>query len=260
MGSNSRGERRDYSPPECKPEHRNLWSSQAAAKNVRVARGLRGFFARYAGKRSRSFAWRKKRVVPFHLLLAEVLLVQTKAEDVTIVWPQLVHEYPTPYALSKAGKAYLARLLRPLGLQNQRARSLVAISKYLCRNLRGRVPCSAEELLSIPHIGLYTATAMGCFAFNQRLPIVDANILRVLGRIHGVKFATDLRRAAGAWALAWAILPKANAASHNYGLLDFAATICTAKRPRCFYCPLNRNCLFFKSAAVRNQMIPPAVE
>lgn len=88
---------------------------------------------------------------------------------------------------------------------------------------------------------------MGCFAFNERLPIVDANVLRVLGRIHGVNFATDLRRAADAWALAWAILPRANTALHNYGLLDFAATICTAKRPKCVDCPLNKNCLFWSN-------------
>ena len=171
-------------------------------------------------------------------------MVQTKAEDVAIVWPQLVSKYPTPSALSKAKNASLARLVRPLGLQNQRARSLVAIAKYLCLNFRGRIPRSATELLSIPHVGLYTATAMGCFAFDERVPIVDANILRVLGRIHGIKFGPDLRRAREAWVLAWAILPKTHPGLHNYGLLDFAAQVCTVKRPKCESCPLSKACRF----------------
>jgi A/G-specific adenine glycosylase len=105
--------------------------------------------------------------------------------------------------------------------------------------------------LSIPHVGLYTATAVACFAFHERLPIVDANILRVLGRIHGIKFGADLRRAPGAWALAWAILPKSNPELHNYGLLDFAGQVCTFRNPRCGCCPLQRNCCFGRESATK---------
>lgn len=191
----------------------------------------------------------REKVSAFHLLLAEVLLVQTKAEDVAVVWPQLVRKYPTPAALSKTKSTSLTRLLRSLGLQNQRAKSLVAIAKFLCLNFGGRIPASTTEMLSIPHVGLYTATAVGCFAFDERLPIVDANILRVLGRIHGIKFGPDLRRARDAWVLAWAILPRTNARLHNYGLLDFAAQICTVKRPNCESCPLNKNCRFGRANA-----------
>jgi A/G-specific adenine glycosylase len=246
MGSNSRGENRFSFPPQCKPEHKILWSSLAAAKNAKVARGLKGFFNGFARKQRRNFAWRKQRVSPFHLLLAEVLLVQTKAEDVAILWPRLVRKYPTPFALSRAKKASLARLLRPLGLQNQRARSLVAIGKTLCQRFGGRVPRTAEELLSVPHIGLYTAAAVASFAFGVRLPIVDANVLRVLGRIHGIETGADLRRSREAWTLAWTILPRKNARLHNYGLLDFAAQICKVRRPRCESCPLNQMCCFGK--------------
>src|SRR5579872_4779678 len=127
MGSNSRGASRFSFPAQCKPEHRILWSTQAAAKDAKVARGLRGFFRRFAGEKRRTFAWRKKTVSSFHLLLAEVLLVQTKAEDVAVVWPELVRKYPTPTALSGESARSLVKLLRPLGLQNQRAKSLVTI-------------------------------------------------------------------------------------------------------------------------------------
>jgi A/G-specific adenine glycosylase len=211
---------------------------------VKPAAGLRGFFRRFAKDNLRIFPWRAKKVSSFHLLLAEVLLVQTKAEDVAALWPRLIRKYQTPLALSKARVASLVKLLRPLGLQNQRAKSLRAIGKTLSVDFRGRVPRSVSGLLSIPHIGLYTAAAVGCFAFGERLPIVDANVLRVLGRIHGVKTGADLRRSRDAWTLAWAILPRRNSKMHNYGLLDFAAQLCTVKRPRCESCPLNKTCCF----------------
>jgi A/G-specific adenine glycosylase len=246
MGSNSRGASRFCFPFQGKPEHRVLWSSQAAANTVKVARGLRGFFSRFAKEKRRTFAWRGRSVSSFHLLLAEVLLVQTKAEDVAVVWPQLVRKYPTPAALSRARSQSLVKLLRPLGLQNQRAKSLITISKSVLRRFGGRLPQSTEELLSVPHIGLYTAAAVQCFAFGERLPIVDANVLRVLGRIHGIKSEGDLRRSEKIWSLAWALLPEKNLSDHNYGILDFASTVCTAKRPRCELCRLRNVCSFYR--------------
>jgi A/G-specific adenine glycosylase len=250
MGSNSRGASRFSFPPHCKPEHRILWSSRAAAKDFKVVRGLRGFFSRFAKEKRRSFDWRKNNLPSFHLLLAEVLLVQTKADDVAVVWPQLVRKYPTPAALSRARVSSLVRLLMPLGLQNQRAKSLVTISRALIRDFGGRVPRSTEALLSIPHLGLYTAAAVGCFAFGERLPIVDANVLRVLGRIHGIEAVADLRRSPEIWSLAWKLLPEKNCRDHNYGILDFAATVCTAKRPLCGSCRLNGSCAFYRRLSI----------
>ncbi len=211
---------------------------------MKPAKGLRDFFTRFAKDNLRQFPWRARNVSSFHLLLAEVLLVQTKAEDVAAIWPKLVRKYQTPVALSKAKRASLAKLLRPLGLQNQRAKSLVAIARTLSLQFGGRVPRSASRLLLIPHIGLYAAAAVGCFSFGERLPIVDANVLRVIGRIHGIEMGADLRRSRDAWILAWAILPRKNSRMHNYGLLDFAAQVCTLKRPRCESCPLNERCCF----------------
>jgi len=250
MVGNSLGASRFSFPPQCKPEHRILWSSRATAKGVKVARGLRGFFGRFATNKGRNFAWRTRKVASFHLLLAEILLVQTKAEDVAAVWPQLVRKYPTPARLSRAGRGSLVKLLRRLGLQNQRAKSLTAVSKVLMQRFGGRVPQSTEALLSIPHIGLYTAAAVGCFAFGERLPIVDANVLRVLGRIHGIEAGADLRRSHKIWSIAWALLPKKNCRSHNYGILDFASTVCTAKQPLCDSCRLNRVCVFYRKRLV----------
>ena len=244
MARNSRGRDQFFSQSTRKPEHRILCSSKAAAGTVKAARGLRGFFARFAEDNLRIFPWRAKNVSPFHLLLAEVLLVQTKAEDVAVVWPKLVRKYPAPRVLSQARSTSLMKVLRPLGLQNQRAKSLVAIARALCKNFRGRVPRSAKELLSIPHIGLYTAGAVACFGFGERLPIVDANVLRVLGRIHGIKVRADLRRSREIWTLAWAILPKKNCSRHNYGILDFSSKVCTAKLPQCDSCPLSKVCDF----------------
>src|SRR5713226_6133853 len=185
MGRRSRAGGGSSFPSGPKLEHSILWSSRERAKKTRVPACLRGFWGRYACHHLRLLPWRKKSVSPFHLLLAEVLLVQTKAEDVARVWPKLIRNHPTPRALAGARRSTLVSLLKPLGLQNQRGASLKRISQALITRFQGRVPKTVSDLLALPHVGLYTATAVACFKFGKRLPIVDANVLRVLGRIMG---------------------------------------------------------------------------
>lgn len=229
-----------------KPEHRIFWTSRESETQQAIPCSLYSFFTQYASQNQRAFPWRRKNVSPFHLLLAEVLLVQTKAEDVARIWPVLTARYKNPAALAKARESSLVKLLRPLGLHNQRARSLKAIGKALSTRFKGKMPRIVDDLLSVPHIGLYTAAAVACFKFGACVPIVDANVLRVFARITGQDTRKDLRRSKEAWALAWALLPPSpqDCQLHNYGILDFAAQVCSVRNPKCNTCPLNEFCHF----------------
>lgn len=227
-----------------KGEHRAFWIGNSGVSLPAELRKLRSFFVQYADNHLRGFPWRPARTRAFHLLIAELLLVQTKAEDVARVWPILVRRFPDPWSLSSARHSALVRLLRPLGLQRQRARALKAVSAALIDFHHGRVPRTVEGLLMLPHVGLYVATAVACFGGGHRVPIVDANVIRVFDRITGTKGTRELRRRFDVWQLAWSALPRVNAKIHNYGLLDFAAQICTSQAPDCAYCALVSRCAF----------------
>lgn len=205
---------------------------------------LRTLFKRYARKNQRSFPWRRERLSAFKLLVAELLLVQTDAESVARVWPILIRRYGSPKKIRNAPIATLLKLLRPLGLQKQRARALKAVSTSILTQFRGKVPSKPQDLLSIPYVGLYTAAALSSFKFGARVPIVDANTLRIFRRLTGLEFGHDIRRSNTAWSLAWQILPRTDVALHNYGMLDFAAQICTSRMPKCHVCPLRLQCDF----------------
>jgi len=223
--------------------HKIFWNSRQDASSERAPAFLTNFFTRYARKHFRKFPWRRKKTKEFHLLIAEVLLAQTKAEDVARVWPLIIKRYEKPKDLASAKRSVLVALLRPLGLQNQRAKALQTIARVLVERHHGEVPHDVAQLLSLPHVGLYTATAVASFSFGKRVPIVDTNVLRVLGRITGGKIDQDLRRSRRIWALAWGALPVKNVELHNYGILDFAAQVCT-RDPICSRCPLRRKCAF----------------
>lgn len=221
--------------------HDVFWNSLYSSVHASAPAGLKGFFEEYSGVRFRRFPWRSKHVLPFHLLLAEVLLKQTKAEDVARIWPTLITRFPTPAELAKTRKSTLVGILRPLGLQRQRAAALRKLAHALVTRFDGDVPKEMEALLSLPAVGLYAAAAVSCFKFGERVPIVDANVLRVFSRFSGAKLGRDLRRSERAWTMAWSLLPSGNCARHNYGILDFAAEVCGAV-PDCISCPLKSKC------------------
>ena len=228
-------------------ELRLLFDSKTASPRNALTVRLREFFCQYHAQNGRRFPWRRKRTSAFGLLVAETLLKQTKASDVVPVWLGLLDRYPTPASLARGRKATLLRLLGPLGLQRQRSVALRSMAKAIVAEFSGRVPREIDDLLWLPYVGLYSACALACFRHGARVPIVDANILRVLSRLTGDDFGRDLRRSHDVWALAWAILPRERFAEHNYGLLDFSALVCTARNPACPGCALRLKCVHGQS-------------
>ena len=98
--------------------------------------------------------------------------------------------------------------------------------------------------MAIPFVGRYTASAVLCFSMEQRIPVVDTNILRLFSRFYGIRLGTDNRRSPDAWKIAQELLPNepSRAKRHNYGILDFCAAVCKPRGPECQICPLCEDC------------------
>lgn len=204
---------------------------------------LRGFFSWFYDIHGRALPWRHEQTSSFHLLVAEIALKQTRAEKVAKVWPELVDKYPDVHDLALADKRDLLGIIAPLGFGNQRADALVDLASRIVVS-GGGVPDDPETLLRLPHVGIYTAHAVSCFAYNKRVPIVDLGIARVLSRIFGVSPPQDIRRAKTSWQVAQTILPETRYKEHNYGLLDFASAVCKARSPRCGECGIKTLCAY----------------
>ena len=198
------------------------------------------FFSNWFKSRGRSFPWREKGVSPYGMLLAEVLLKQTRAEMVARVWPSLFSRYPGAAELAFANPEALFRHISYLGFGRQRTAALIQLSAAIGE--AGGLPSKPEDLMEFPHVGIYSAHAVACFAFGQRVPVVDLSVVRVLSRLAGLEPPGDIRRAPEVWEMAWSLLPDDEIQEHNYGLLDFAASICKARSPRCDQCPLACTC------------------
>ena len=203
-----------------------------------------GFFADWYKAHGRSFPWREEDISPFGILLAEVLLKQTRAEMVAEVWPALFRKYPNAASLESARPEELHHDIACLGFGHQRVKGLRQLSAAI--NRTGRIPSRPAELMKLPHVGVYSAHAVACFAFGLRVPVVDLSVVRVLSRLAGIEPPRDIRRAPEVWEIARSLLPDTEVKEHNYGLLDFAADICKARSPQCEECLVAPSCAYAK--------------
>ena len=210
------------------------------------------FFVQLYTAYGRPFPWRDEKASPFGILVAEILLKQTRAAKVAKVWPSLVAKYPSVDVLAAANPHELFRMIAELGFGNQRTRTLIDLASAVKETGR-KLPTQPGELVKLPYVGIYTAHAVACFAFEQRVPIVDLGIVRVISRLAGVTPPDDIRRASLIWDIAWTLLPQQDFKEHNYGLLDFAAIVCKPRSPRCDECPIATKCAYAGHSTARKE-------
>jgi A/G-specific adenine glycosylase len=189
----------------------------------------------------RDLPWRRTSD-PYHILVSEVMLQQTQVDRVLPKYHEWLKKYPSLEALAAAKETDLTRTWRPLGY-NIRPRRLHAIARESVERYGGALPSDEATLLSFKGIGAYTAGAIRSFAFGQRAAILDTNVARVLFRVY-VRFgdtkAHTMRRQL--WAISEALVPRKQFFDFNQALMDFGATVCTARKPKCAVCPMTKLC------------------
>ncbi len=192
----------------------------------------------------RDLPWRRTDD-PYHILVSEVMLQQTQVDRVLPKYHEWLAKYPSFEALAAAPEEAVTETWRPLGY-NIRPRRLHAIAREAVTTYGGRLPSDEATLLSFKGIGAYTAGAIRSFAFRERAAILDTNVARVLFRIfvaRGDIKAHRMRKQL--WALSEALVPHKHVFDFNQALMDFGATICSARKPKCEACPMRRSCRSF---------------
>jgi A/G-specific adenine glycosylase len=202
------------------------------------------YIQKFYAQVGRHFKWRWE-TDPYRVLLTEILLKKTTAKKVETIYDKFFAEYSGWGNLASAAPRDLQRNLRHLGLQKQRTKTLVELAQVLQLKHGSKVPSTYDELVSLPGVGRYTANAVLCFAYGKPRPVVDVNVARVFHRFFGLPLARDVNRAEQLWGLAEQLLPKSRFKEHNLGVIDFAAKICRAVRPKCGECSLAPRCVYF---------------
>jgi len=227
--------------------------------------GLKAGFVRrllkwYEANR-RDLPWRRARgsdraLDPYHVLVSEAMLQQTQVATVIPYYARFISRFPTIFDLANAQEQEVLRLWQGLGYYS-RARNLQAAARAIARDHNGQVPRSTDDLLKLPGIGRYTAGAVASLAFEQRTPILDGNVQRVLCRLDKIEAdPRDRQVQKQLWQRAEELLPHKRVGNFNSALMELGSLICTPRRPQCLMCPVRVHCQ--ACAAGVQERIPPA--
>lgn len=190
----------------------------------------------------RPYPWRST-TSPFAVLIAEVMLRRTRADQVAPVFMRFINRFPDPARLAAASDDDVCHLVRPLGLA-WRVPAFKHLGTALVRNHDGEVPADRDELMALPGVGDYVAAAVRAFAFNLPTTLADTNTVRVTGRFFGFPYHAESRRNVEVRAqIDWLLDPNRPRDSAR-ALLDFASVVCQARQPRCTDCPVVEYCSY----------------
>ncbi len=191
----------------------------------------------WGGDYYQSFKWRDS-PSKFHGLIAELLLQRTTAKAAHRAYIEFSLRYQTPSDLASAQEEEVLTVIRPIGIHS-RARMLINLAEQLVTRFRGEIPEKFDDLISLPGVGRYAASAFLTLHANQPVPIADSNVQRVAGRLIGQPVTVD-----DSVQFFEAILPRKTARAFTLAFLDFAMQICRPNPwvPKCGDCPLGSIC------------------
>jgi A/G-specific adenine glycosylase len=190
---------------------------------------------------ARDLPWRGPGATPWAVMVSEFMLQQTPVSRVLPVFESWMTTWPTPSALAAASSGEAVRAWGRLGYPRRALRLHAAATAIVDRH-GGDVPPSYDDLIALPGVGDYTASAIASFAFGARHAVLDTNVRRVLARaVSGVEFpATAVTRAERA--VAESLVPEQQPATWAVAVMELGALVCTAASPRCADCPVSDQC------------------
>jgi len=197
---------------------------------------------KWYGREGRELPWRQIRD-PYLIWLSEIMLQQTTVAAVIEYYQRFLKSFPSVEHLASAPLEAVIDLWAGLGYY-ARARNLHAAAKLVVEEFGGSFPQSLAELQQLPGVGRSTAGAISALAFEQRAPILDGNVRRILCRLFALQ---QPPRSAVAekqlWLWAERLTPQLRVHDYTQAIMDLGAMICVPRKPICEQCPLRELCL-----------------
>lgn len=175
--------------------------------------------------------------------MTEVLLQRTRAAAVASVYSEFRQRFGSPDALARCSEASLLKTVGRLGL-HWRAGFLIRLARDVAA--RGQVPDDYDSLVALPGVGPYAASAYLSLHRNTRATIIDANVVRILGRMIGQAVDGETRRKPWVAEALRVLTPMRTFRDFNYALLDLGMLVCR-RCPACHSCPLVAECRYARS-------------
>lgn len=194
---------------------------------------------------ARTMPWRSN-PEPYWVWVSEIMLQQTRVEAVRAYFDRFIAALPNIESLANIEDEKLMKLWEGLGYYS-RARNLKKAAIVCVEQYHGELPRTYEELLKLPGIGSYTAGAIASIAYEQEVPAVDGNVLRVISRL--LAWEEDITKQSVKRKMEAALLElmkrvHPNPRTFTAALMELGALVCIPNgAPCCMECPWKSICL-----------------
>ncbi len=183
--------------------------------------------------------WRKKVITAYEVWVSEIMLQQTQVSRVIEYYNRFLERFPTVFDLASASWEEFYPYYAGLGYYN-RGRNMLKCAHIIVEKYKGIFPQDKNELMSLPGIGEYTASAILSFGYNKNELAVDTNVKKIFGRLlQGSRVASvnfyEVKKSL-----------KSNKNNLNSALMDLSSLVCL-KIPRCGECPLQKICDYYQT-------------
>ena len=203
---------------------------------------------------ARDLPWRRTRD-PYMVLVSEMMLQQTRVDQVIPYFERFMEALPSIEALASASEDTVLKLWEGLGYY-ARARNLHKTAKIIVHDFAGKFPKTAAKWMELPGVGRYSAGAIASIAFNERVPTLDGNVKRVMARLFDIADCVDDPATEEAILSGLeALIPVRSPGDFNQGLMELGARICMPGVPRCDGCPMRRLCAAYAAGTQQKRPV-----
>ncbi|MDX2189362.1 MAG: A/G-specific adenine glycosylase [Bacteroidota bacterium] len=200
----------------------------------------------------RELPWRDTKD-PYLIWISEIILQQTRVSQGLPYYHKFVERFPNVKQLANCEEDEVLKYWEGLGYYS-RARNLHAAAKQIVNQYNGLFPNTFNEIIKLKGVGRYTAAAIASFAFNEKVPVLDGNVIRVLSRYFS--YQKDVRKQANQdelFEIAKEIISRTNPDLYNQAIMEFGALVCKPQNPECESCIFNIDCIA-KSKSLQNDL------
>ena len=199
----------------------------------------------YYQNNKRDLPWRTKQdnnQDPYFTLVSEIMLQQTQVNTALGYYKKFIKKWPNLNSLAQANIEDVLTMWSGLGYYS-RAKNLLKTAKIINEEYDGIIPNKYKDLIRLPGVGEYTASAIVSFAFGKFSVVIDTNVKRFISRVNGLN-KNDIVNKFKFNEMAKKMFPKSNSGKFAQAIMDFSSDICIKRNPSCSICFLKNNCKF----------------
>ncbi len=197
----------------------------------------------------RDLPWRNTQN-PYYIWLSEIILQQTRVQQGLPYYEKFVENFKTVEELAAANEDEVLRLWQGLGYYS-RGRNLHKTAQKIAGEYAGKFPDNFKDLQKLKGVGKYTAAAIASFGFNESVPAIDGNALRVITRFFEIFDPIDSPSVQkNIFEISTDLMKNVDAGNYNQAVMELGAMVCTPKNPSCDVCPVNIECKAFENKSM----------